>query len=67
MSGALFRFGVGICLAGIYPIGMKLIIGFQGYVAGAIEPASLGVRALKAAAIPQDALCGGRSTTRSRQ
>src|ERR1700726_4320500 len=25
-SGAAFRFGVGICLAGIYPIGMKLIV-----------------------------------------
>jgi len=25
-SGALFRFLVGICLAGIYPIGMKLIV-----------------------------------------
>jgi MFS family permease len=28
VSGALFRFGVGICLAGIYPMGMKLIIGW---------------------------------------
>ncbi len=26
ISGALFRFGVGICLAGIYPMGMKLIV-----------------------------------------
>jgi MFS family permease len=25
-SGAMFRFAVGICLAGIYPIGMKLIV-----------------------------------------
>jgi MFS family permease len=25
-SGAVFRFAVGICLAGIYPIGMKLIV-----------------------------------------
>ncbi|AFQ51133.1 major facilitator transporter [Burkholderia cepacia GG4] len=28
VSGALFRFGVGICLAGIYPMGMKLIVGW---------------------------------------
>lgn len=28
ISGALFRFGVGVCLAGIYPIGMKLIVGW---------------------------------------
>jgi MFS family permease len=27
-SGAAFRFGVGICLAGIYPMGMKLIVGW---------------------------------------
>jgi MFS family permease len=27
-SGAAFRFLVGICLAGIYPIGMKLIVGW---------------------------------------
>lgn len=27
-SGALFRFGVGMCLAGIYPMGMKLIVGW---------------------------------------
>jgi MFS family permease len=25
-SGAVFRFAVGICLAGIYPIGMKLVV-----------------------------------------
>ncbi|NIE68659.1 MFS transporter [Burkholderia sp. Ax-1719] len=28
VSGAMFRFGVGICLAGIYPMGMKLIVGW---------------------------------------
>lgn len=28
ISGAIFRFGVGICLAGIYPMGMKLIVGW---------------------------------------
>ncbi|NHI01098.1 MFS transporter [Oceanimonas sp. MB9] len=28
LSGMLFRFGVGICLAGIYPMGMKLIVGW---------------------------------------
>ncbi|WP_104012919.1 MFS transporter [Burkholderia anthinoferrum] len=27
-TGAAFRFGVGICLAGIYPMGMKLIVGW---------------------------------------
>ncbi|MBN3785373.1 MFS transporter [Burkholderia sp. Ac-20353] len=27
-SGAAFRFGGGICLAGIYPMGMKLIVGW---------------------------------------
>ncbi|CAM3762296.1 MFS transporter [Bordetella flabilis] len=27
-AGALFRFLVGICLAGIYPVGMKLIVGW---------------------------------------
>src|SRR5580704_5446241 len=28
-SAALFRFLVGICLAGIYPIGMKLIVSWE--------------------------------------
>ncbi|MFP6561966.1 MFS transporter [Paraburkholderia sp. B3] len=28
VSGAVFRFGVGVCLAGIYPMGMKLIVGW---------------------------------------
>jgi len=28
VSGAIFRFGVGVCLAGIYPMGMKLIVGW---------------------------------------
>jgi MFS family permease len=27
-AGALFRFLVGLCLAGIYPVGMKLIVGW---------------------------------------
>ncbi|MBU9133436.1 MFS transporter [Burkholderia multivorans] len=28
VTGAAFRFSVGICLAGIYPMGMKLIVGW---------------------------------------
>lgn len=28
VSGAVFRFCVGVCLAGIYPMGMKLIVGW---------------------------------------
>ncbi|ELW9531035.1 MFS transporter [Burkholderia cenocepacia] len=28
VTGAAFRFAVGICLAGIYPMGMKLIVGW---------------------------------------
>ncbi|WP_175980710.1 MFS transporter [Burkholderia sp. BCC1630] len=28
VTGAAFRFGVGVCLAGIYPMGMKLIVGW---------------------------------------
>ena len=28
VTGAIFRFGVGVCLAGIYPMGMKLIVGW---------------------------------------
>jgi MFS family permease len=28
VSGAVFRFGVGVCLAGIYPMGMKMIVGW---------------------------------------
>jgi MFS family permease len=34
LTGALFRFGVGVCLAGIYPMGMKLIIGWAPDRAG---------------------------------
>jgi MFS family permease len=34
ISGALFRFCVGICLAGIYPVGMKLIVGWAPDRAG---------------------------------
>lgn len=33
-SAAIFRFGVGICLAGIYPIGMKLIVSWAPERAG---------------------------------
>ncbi|WP_396333567.1 MFS transporter [Burkholderia anthina] len=28
VAGAVFRFGVGVCLAGIYPMGMKLTVGW---------------------------------------
>jgi MFS family permease len=28
VSGGVYRFGVGLCLAGIYPMGMKLIVGW---------------------------------------
>jgi MFS family permease len=35
VSAAVFRFLVGICLAGIYPLGMKLIIGWAPQRAGA--------------------------------
>ncbi|MEX3671703.1 MFS transporter [Paraburkholderia phenoliruptrix] len=28
VSGGVYRFGVGVCLAGIYPVGMKLIVGW---------------------------------------
>ncbi|SEK14165.1 flavin monoamine oxidase family protein [Paraburkholderia diazotrophica] len=38
---------------------------FPGYVAGAIEAASLGVCALKVAATREDLVCGGRNTTGS--
>lgn len=34
-SGAIFRFLVGVCLAGIYPIGMKLIVSWAPEKAGA--------------------------------
>ena len=34
-SGLLLRFAVGICLAGIYPLGMKMIVGWVGGKAGA--------------------------------
>jgi MFS family permease len=33
-SGALLRFGVGLCLAGIYPLGMKLIVSWAPERAG---------------------------------
>jgi MFS family permease len=33
-SGAAFRFAVGICLAGIYPMGMKLIVGWAPHKTG---------------------------------
>ena len=34
-SGLLFRFAVGGCLAGIYPLGMKMIVGWVGSKSGA--------------------------------
>ena len=33
-SGLLFRFAVGVCLAGIYPLGMKMIVGWVGTQSG---------------------------------
>ncbi|MFT7325363.1 MAG: MFS family permease [Rhodoferax sp.] len=33
-SGLLFRFAVGVCLAGIYPLGMKMIVGWVGTKSG---------------------------------
>lgn len=34
-TGLLVRFAVGLCLAGIYPLGMKMIVGWVGSKAGA--------------------------------
>jgi MFS family permease len=34
-AGLLFRFAVGVCLAGIYPLGMKMIVGWVGTKSGA--------------------------------
>jgi MFS family permease len=34
-SGLVFRFAVGLCLAGIYPLGMKMIVGWVGTKSGA--------------------------------
>jgi len=34
-SGLLLRFAVGLCLAGIYPLGMKMIVGWVGSKSGA--------------------------------
>ena len=34
-SGLLLRFTVGVCLAGIYPLGMKMIVGWVGGKSGA--------------------------------
>ncbi len=34
-SGLLLRFAVGVCLAGIYPLGMKMIVGWVGVKSGA--------------------------------
>lgn len=34
-SGLVFRFAVGLCLAGIYPLGMKMIVGWVGGKSGA--------------------------------
>ena len=33
-SGLMFRFAVGVCLAGIYPLGMKMIVGWVGSKSG---------------------------------
>jgi MFS family permease len=34
-SGLVLRFAVGVCLAGIYPLGMKMIVGWVGGKSGA--------------------------------
>lgn len=34
-SGLVLRFAVGLCLAGIYPLGMKMIVGWVGAKSGA--------------------------------
>ena len=34
-SGVVLRFAVGVCLAGIYPLGMKMIVGWVGGKSGA--------------------------------
>lgn len=34
VTGMAWRFGVGVCLAGIYPLGMKLIVGWDSARAG---------------------------------
>ena len=34
-SGIVLRFAVGVCLAGIYPLGMKMIVGWVGSKSGA--------------------------------
>ncbi|XVN16395.1 hypothetical protein QZH47_11025 [Pseudomonas corrugata] len=44
LSGAMLRFGVGITLAGIYPMGMKLIVGWAPQRTG-LAPGSTGVDA----------------------
>ena len=35
-TAAVYRFGVGLCLAGIYPLGMKLIVGWAPERAGTV-------------------------------
>ena len=35
-TAAVYRFGVGLCLAGIYPLGMKLIVGWAPQRAGTV-------------------------------
>jgi MFS family permease len=51
-SAALFRFLVGICLAGIYPIGMKLVVSWEPKKTGAALAYLVGMLTL-GTALPQ--------------
>ena len=52
VSAAVFRFLVGICLAGIYPIGMKLIVSWEPKRTGAALSYLVGMLTL-GTALPQ--------------
>lgn len=52
VSAALFRFLVGICLAGIYPIGMKLVVSWEKKRTGAALAYLVGMLTL-GTALPQ--------------
>jgi MFS family permease len=52
MSAAVFRFLVGICLAGIYPIGMKLVVSWESRQTGAALGYLVGMLTL-GTALPQ--------------
>lgn len=51
-SAAVYRFGVGLCLAGIYPLGMKLIVGWAPERAGTVLALLVGMLTL-GTALPQ--------------